>query len=140
MSKAQQSGCGAASSKRNRANSTNSLHKDAAAVKQKKKPRNSDNGVQRDSRDPPPIPVTAAAEPRDASQWDLLMRLDSWQRPGLSVAEFKKLFKSCTCGLVMTERVFEGHECARILQPEEAGILVDLTVGKAKGSGPERVP
>ncbi|KAH7904121.1 hypothetical protein BJ138DRAFT_1119708 [Hygrophoropsis aurantiaca] len=78
--------------------------------------------------DAPAIPTSepvAAAEP---TEWELLMQLDSWNRPGLSVAEFKRLFKGCTCGLVMTARTFDSHECAKVLQPGEENILVDLTV------------
>ncbi|KAH7903573.1 hypothetical protein BJ138DRAFT_1020404 [Hygrophoropsis aurantiaca] len=82
--------------------------------------------------DAPVIPITAAPAAQNPSQWDLLMKLDAWQAPGLSVAEFRRLFKSCTCGLVMTERVFESHVCAWILGENEIGMLVDLTVDESK--------
>ncbi|KAH7904495.1 hypothetical protein BJ138DRAFT_1237321 [Hygrophoropsis aurantiaca] len=116
---------------RPRVNSAKSLREDAAealrVARQKKRTRHSDVGASKD-RGIPVIPVSAPVEAPEPSAWDLLMRLDSWQRPGLSVTEFKKLFRSCTCGLVMTERVFESHECARVVQPGEEGSLVDLTV------------
>ncbi|KAH7904625.1 hypothetical protein BJ138DRAFT_1119238 [Hygrophoropsis aurantiaca] len=129
-----------AQNKRMRVNSTRSSHEDApnkevtaAAAqaqtsRQMKKTRLSDVSV-RASKDVPAIPVSAATEVQEESPWDLLMRLDSWQRPGLPVSQFRKLFKNCTCGLVMTARVFETHECARVVEPGDAGnsTLVDLT-------------
>ena len=45
-----------------------------------------------------------------------LLRLDTSRRPGLSDTEFKKLFAKCSCGLIMTRRVFLGHICAPTLQ------------------------
>ncbi|KAH7917880.1 hypothetical protein BV22DRAFT_1135036 [Leucogyrophana mollusca] len=118
------------SSKRTRVNSTKSsceAAEDLQGARQKKKARRSDTAV-RSAEDAPAIPVsTAPREAENPSPWDLLMQLDSWQRPGLPVNQFRKLFKSCNCGLVMTERVFETHECARILHPDEVNTVVDLT-------------
>ena len=62
--------------------------------------------------------------------FDLLLRLDSIIEPGLSEAEFYKLFAKCdACGLVMTRRVFQSHECAIIVvdseDEEEAMLIVD---------------
>ncbi|KAH7919884.1 hypothetical protein BV22DRAFT_1050764 [Leucogyrophana mollusca] len=108
--------------KRDRVDSAKSLA-EVRGVKPKKKTRHSDTA----SKDIPVIPVSAAPDKEDMSQWDLLMKMDSWQRPGISTAQFKQLFRSCACGLVMTERVFEWHECATILKEGEGGILVDLT-------------
>jgi hypothetical protein len=42
---------------------------------------------------------------------DLLHRLDSRVKPGLSEPEFRRLFAKCVCGLVMTRRVFWDHDC-----------------------------
>lgn len=42
---------------------------------------------------------------------NLLLRLDDWDRPGLSIAEFVALFKRCTCGMITTTRVFGVHFC-----------------------------
>ncbi|KAH7918540.1 hypothetical protein BV22DRAFT_1134510 [Leucogyrophana mollusca] len=123
------------SSKHTQVNSTKSsceTAEDLQAMRQKKKARHSDTGV-RSAKDAPSIPVSAA--PRKAeepSSWDLLMQLDSWQRPGLPVNQFKKMFKSCNCGLVMTERVFEMHGCAKILCPDEVDTVVDLTAEETK--------
>jgi hypothetical protein len=43
---------------------------------------------------------------------DRLIRLDSCTRPGISEAEFHRLFVKCRCGLVTTRRVFRAHVCA----------------------------
>ena len=54
-----------------------------------------------------------------------LFRLDSIMRPGLTRAEFLELFAECTtCGLVMTRRTFQSHEC---VMPERDTEVVDLT-------------
>jgi len=55
---------------------------------------------------------------------DRLMRLDSWARPGLPEADFKRLFAKCRCGLVMTQRVFKNHICAVAAAP----VVIDLTL------------
>ena len=54
-----------------------------------------------------------------------LLRLDTSRRPGLSEAEFKKLLAKCSCGLIMTRRVFVGHICAVVVQALPA--VIDLT-------------
>jgi len=53
------------------------------------------------------------------------MRLDSWTQPGLTEAQFQALFARCACGLVMTRRIFEDHDCDMGL--DESGIIIDLT-------------
>jgi len=40
-----------------------------------------------------------------------LLRLDTSRRPGLSEHEFMKLFAKCSCGMIMTRRVFRDHIC-----------------------------
>lgn len=60
-------------------------------------------------------PVASAPPTRKRlppTPFDLLMKLDSWDRPGLTTEEFRSLFAKCTCGLVMTRRLFNYHECA----------------------------
>ena len=57
-----------------------------------------------------------------------LILLDSCTRPGLSEADFHRLFAKCRCGLVMTRRVFGMHICIT----GEAGVrnppvVIDLT-------------
>ncbi|KIM74573.1 hypothetical protein PILCRDRAFT_92530 [Piloderma croceum F 1598] len=54
-----------------------------------------------------------------------LLRLDSWARPGLSEAEFCKLFAKCRCGLVMTRRVFRNHVCG--VGGRKPRVFIDLT-------------
>ncbi|KAH7913391.1 hypothetical protein BJ138DRAFT_1099479 [Hygrophoropsis aurantiaca] len=56
--------------------------------------------------DAPAIPASKPVTVTRSTEWELLMQLDSWSRPGLSVAEFKRLFKSsdpsecCICARV----------------------------------------
>jgi hypothetical protein len=64
------------------------------------------------------IDVTAPLSPRlqalvhpPPTPFDQLMRLDSWYRPGLTEEQFKELITTCTCGMVMTRRVFNYHMC-----------------------------
>jgi len=54
-----------------------------------------------------------------ASQLEML---NSRVRPGLSEAEFKRLFARCSCGLIMTRRVFGNHACLPV-----APTVIDLT-------------
>jgi hypothetical protein len=63
---------------------------------------------------------------------DKLLKLDSWGRPGLQEAEFKKLFAQCVCGLVMTRRVFNDHDCAITIvdltsDNDDSTSVIDLT-------------
>lgn len=52
----------------------------------------------------------------------LLERLDSRIRPGLKVAEFKRLFVQCAaCEEVVTGRAFRHHQCQIALD------IIDLT-------------
>jgi hypothetical protein len=56
---------------------------------------------------------------------DRLFRLDCIMRPGLTRDEFLEIFAECTvCGLVMTRRTFQSHEC---VMPEKDTEVVDLT-------------
>ena len=52
------------------------------------------------------------------------IKLDSWSRAGLHESEFKKLFAKCICGLVMTTRVFQDHDCVVTVVPHT---IIDLT-------------
>jgi len=54
-----------------------------------------------------------------------LLRLDTSRRPGLSELEFTKLFARCSCGLIMTRRVFRDHICIPAVQAPS--IAFDLT-------------
>jgi hypothetical protein len=63
-----------------------------------------------------------------------LILLDSCTRPGLSEAEFHRLFAKCRCGLVMTRRVFGMHVCIT----GESGVRspLELTVDDDNESEP----
>jgi len=50
---------------------------------------------------------------------ELLRRLDSQVRPGITDTEFQKLFIKCECGLVTTQRSFEEHECIIDISDDE---------------------
>lgn len=54
-----------------------------------------------------------------------LLRLDSSRRPGLFESEFKRLFAKCSCGLIMTRRVFKDHICIPALAAPP--VVIDLT-------------
>lgn len=46
---------------------------------------------------------------------DQLSTLNTPVRPGLYESEFLKLWAKCTCGLIMTRRVFRFHVCVDII-------------------------
>jgi hypothetical protein len=52
--------------------------------------------------------------------YDQLMKLYTWTKPGLTEEEFRELFVKCECGLIMTVKVFDDHEC-RVIK------VIDLT-------------
>jgi hypothetical protein len=59
-----------------------------------------------------------------------LLRLDTSRRPGLSESDFIRLFAKCSCGLIMTRRVFRDHVCAPTiidLTTDDDGDVIDLT-------------
>jgi len=59
---------------------------------------------------------------------DRLIRLDSCTQPGISEAEFHRLFAKCRCGLVMTRRVFRNHICAMAAAVvRNPPVVIDLT-------------
>jgi hypothetical protein len=57
--------------------------------------------------------------------FDLLLRLDSWNGPGISEVDFRHLFVRCRCGMYMTRRVFGSHICVKFSAP--AVEVIDLT-------------
>lgn len=69
------------------------------------------------------------------SGFSLLLRLDSLIEPGLSQAQFQRLFAKCMgCGLYMTRRAVDYHECSKTLVGDRIGssstegkIIIDLT-------------
>lgn len=71
------------------------------------------------------LPIYAAPPKYEPSDFELWIRLDAWTRPGVSVAEFRRLMNGilkCSCSLVMTIRRFEKHECRPV-----AADVIDLT-------------
>lgn len=53
---------------------------------------------------------------RQASEAELLLKLDDYSQPGLYDAEFRALLKrmvKCACGMVMTHRVYKEHRCVK---------------------------
>ena len=42
---------------------------------------------------------------------EVLAKLDARERPGITEAEFQRLFYRCECGLYVTRRAFMGHDC-----------------------------
>jgi hypothetical protein len=53
---------------------------------------------------------------------DLLLQLDCFMCPGITLDKFKRLFRKCCCGLVMTHRAFKHHTCL------QTRTIIDLTV------------
>lgn len=52
-----------------------------------------------------------ARKTRNVVEW--LLRLDAVVNPGITQAQFRRLFVRCAdCGDVMTRRVFAEHDCA----------------------------
>jgi hypothetical protein len=41
----------------------------------------------------------------------MLAKLNARERPGISEAQFKKLFCRCECGLYTTRQAFKAHDC-----------------------------
>jgi hypothetical protein len=70
------------------------------------------------------MPVNSRSTRRPATLSENFFKLDSWGRAGLRESEFKKLFAKCICGLVMTTRVFQDHDCAIAVVPHT---IIDLT-------------
>lgn len=64
---------------------------------------------------PPPAAALSTSE--------LVNRLDTWIRPGLTGEQFRALFAQCECGMVVSRRMFPMHECI----PKKVEIL-DLTL------------
>lgn len=62
---------------------------------------------------------------------DRLLRLDSWERPGLTNAEFGSLFANCRCGLVTARQAFNRHICALAtmveVQMQEGAVITGFT-------------
>lgn len=58
------------------------------------------------------IPSPSSTDtPQPPTSFQLLLQLHSPIRPGLSESEFRSLFASCSCGLIMTKTAFSAHRC-----------------------------
>lgn len=44
-----------------------------------------------------------------------LLKLDSSERPGLTVEQFNEVFTICNCDVIMTKRAFGQHLCKHIV-------------------------
>lgn len=68
-------------------------------------------------------------QPHPQMPFDLLMALDSTVSPGLTPAEFKKLFVRCiACNIIMTRRVLENHVCLASSTMVNSENIIDLTL------------
>lgn len=69
-------------------------------------------------------PAPKRRQPVKLSPFTLLMKLDSLSEPGLTTKQLKALLTRCECGLTMTKRVYEDHECMLDSDRE----VIDLTL------------
>jgi len=70
------------------------------------------------------LPILCRPANPPPSESELIARLDALIRPGLRTQEFKRLFASCRCGLVVSRQMFAIHECVPML---ENGEVIDLS-------------
>ncbi|KAF9235501.1 hypothetical protein BU15DRAFT_64765 [Melanogaster broomeanus] len=68
------------------------------------------------------LPGPKRLEPVRISDFTLLLKMDSFAEPGLTAAQLKKILWHCDCGLMMTKRVYEIHECLMVEKE-----VIDLT-------------
>jgi hypothetical protein len=57
----------------------------------------------------------------------LLELLDSHVRPGVTEAEFRKLFVQCKCEYFFTKRAYRGHACSKAVIDLTEEEVIDLT-------------
>ncbi|KAL4068922.1 hypothetical protein V8B97DRAFT_2024582 [Scleroderma yunnanense] len=69
-------------------------------------------------------PTPKCTQPVQLSPFTLLMKLDSFFKPGLMMKQLKALLTWCECGLIMTKWVYEVHECMLDSNCE----VIDLTL------------
>jgi hypothetical protein len=90
----------------------------------------------------PPLPPALPAPPaqRRESMFDILLKLDCFFTPGITVSEFRRLLGKCRCGLVMTRRSFKYHTCAhvqvhrRVVDLTHSSVDIDLTANDSDDS------
>ena len=64
-----------------------------------------------------PVVVMPRYEPPpdvEQSVSDMISRLDTWCRPGIPVEQFIALYAVCRCGMAVSRRKFDLHECIQI--------------------------
>lgn len=45
---------------------------------------------------------------------DMMRNLDMWHRPGIPVEQFLGLYAVCKCGMAVSRRMFDLHECIKV--------------------------
>ncbi|KIM75846.1 hypothetical protein PILCRDRAFT_13219 [Piloderma croceum F 1598] len=76
-----------------------------------------------------PVPASGS-RPRISSRKNvthLLELLDSRVAPGVTGAEFRRLFVKCNCGLFFTRRAFQDHTCVGEQRDLTVTEVIDLT-------------
>ncbi|KIJ69918.1 hypothetical protein HYDPIDRAFT_104581 [Hydnomerulius pinastri MD-312] len=68
-------------------------------------------------------PAPRRQRPAKVNEFAMLMKLDAFNQPGLTVRQLKSLLTKCECGLIMTRRVYEEHDCVLEFEQE----VIDLT-------------
>ena len=53
------------------------------------------------------------------SMGELIGQLDARVKPGITGAQFRKLFYQCQCGIITTRRAFLMHECLDVIDLTE---------------------
>ena len=46
---------------------------------------------------------------------ELFEQLDARVKPGITGAQFRKLFYQCECGIITTQRAFHTHKCLEVI-------------------------
>jgi len=59
----------------------------------------------------PAVQAPTQSAKHSPTQTELLQRLDSETRGGITEIQFLRLFAKCECGLITTRRAFENHTC-----------------------------
>jgi len=76
------------------------------------------------------VDVTEGIPTRDApargppTAVELLFKLHSWNRPGLTAVQFRSLFAKCRCSLITMRETFDEHDCDGRLRHSD---VIDLT-------------
>lgn len=80
------------------------------------------------------IPVQVPSS-RQATDSEILLKLDDYTQPGLYEKEFRALLErmvKCSCGMVMLQRVYPEHRCDRaIFRPMKRQRLNNIDIEEA---------